>query len=105
MKTANGSYLWRHPARPEAEGATHAVLHVNLSGERTENAEQRRSVCCFVLRAQIGGLFFLSLFREKGNKERAGSIQKYSPSKMTDRREERNGTINLANREQRDRET
>ncbi len=63
--------------------------HVNLSGERTENAEQRRSVCCFVLRAQIRGLFFLSLFGDKGNKERAGSIQKYNPSKLTDRREKR----------------
>ena len=31
----------------------------------------------------------MSLFREKGNKERAGSIQKYNPSKLTDRREKK----------------
>ena len=47
--------------KPEAEGATHACMHVNLSGERTENAEQRRSVCCFVLRAQMKRALFLVL--------------------------------------------
>ena len=64
VETANGSYLWRHPGRPEAEGARHMGKPcVNLSGERTENA-YRRSVCCFVMRVPyiVQGLFLLHIF-------------------------------------------